>query len=364
MSDQETNITPQPSTNEAVVDQPTKGRLAEAAAKVRAMVQRQPEMADPAPTPEPETSEPTPEPVAETAPEPTPEPAKEPEHRLKPSQLREMERRQRAAERHRVEAERMFQEAQSLRQQMAQERQRIDADRQRIEKEREDLKRWDEEARRSPLQKMAERWGMKPEELAASFADDKASALSPEIAARFNEFQMRIETEAKERQRLETELKTEREKAREAWEQRQREQNLNHDVRMVSHEVLQESGDQFPHFAALPEQTRQQRARYMVLAASEMMRKTGDEYNYHDVLEILEDQAKQEWDSMSKNERLRNKYQPAPATTKPSGGSVPSKTAARAPSARDAAVPGEPRETTQAERRAAAARKLKELRGS
>ncbi len=370
MSDAENNIVPQPSSNEAVIDQPSKGRLAEAAAKVREMVRKaSPEATEPTaePTPEPETSpEPVAEGAAEAAPAPAPEPPPEQESRLKPSQLREMERRQKAAERHRMEAEKLYREVQAERQRFAADQENLRSERQRLERDRDDLKRWDEEARKAPIQKMAERWGMKPEELAASFADDKANQLSPEIAARFNEFQIRLESESKERQRLETELKTAREKARETYEQRQRDQDLQHDIRMVARDVLQEAGDQFPHFAALPDETRAQRARYMVLAATEMMQKTGDNFSYNDVLEVLEDQAQKEWTSMSSNERLKARYAASPSVAKAkaaAGGSLPAKTAARAPTAKDAASPGESRESTVEERRRAAARKLRELRG-
>lgn len=371
------DIVAQPSNPDANVDQPP-DRMA-AAAKIREMARKllpdKSEEAAPEPSPEPAVAEPeasaeesrTVTEEAKTAPEPQETPERE--QRLKPSQLREIERRQRAAERHRQEAERTLLEARAERQRFAAEQKALQEDRARLEEERNSFKRWDEEARRAPLQKMAERWGMKPEELAASFADDKANALSPEIAARFSEMQLRLESETKERQRLENDLKNARTRAKEIYEQRQREADLQHDVRMVARDVLQERGDDFVHFAALPDETRQQRARYAVLAATELMQKTGDEITYQDVLEVLEDQAQREWDAMSKNERLKTRYATPPsggaAKAKPgaSAGSVPAKLTNRTPSAKDAAVPGEPRETTLEDRRRAAARKLRELRG-
>lgn len=361
MSDPE--VVAQPSSNEAVIDQPKTGRLAEAAAQVRAMVRNMPAEGETAETAE--VSEPAEAEQHEAAPDPTPEPAPQAESRLKPSQLREMERRQRAAERHRQEAERMYAEIKRTQQQMEADRQRMDGERQRFEQERDGLKRWEEEAKRAPLQKMAERWGMKPEELVASLADEKANALSPEIAARFNELQLRLETESKERQRIETELKKRETEARDNYEMRQREEALRHDIRMVSHEVLLKQGDDFPHFAALPDATRQHRARAMVLAASKFQQQTGDEYTYADVLEVLEDQARQEVESVFNNERLKARYATAGSQKSTGGGSVPAKTpkANRAPSAKEAAAPGEQRETTHVERRAAAAQRLRELNG-
>lgn len=263
--------------------------------------------------------------------------------RVKPSILREAQRRQKAAQR--AEAE-----ARALREEIAREREQM-------RRELEEVRQFREAAKRDPWAATAQATGLSREQLLAMGVDGQADAIPPTVAAELTELRQTVQQMREERER-------ERQQMQEQAQRARSEDLIGQDVKAFEDMLSNGHGDKYPHAAALHPQRRAAIARQLVeQAAQEMARlRDPDLYTRTDILEALDERAREEVEYY----RTRLGAAPASAPSPDKLAAAPAaqpgpKRAAKGLSARDAATPAARGPMSWEESRDAAAAAVRDL---
>lgn len=271
---------------------------------------------------------------------------------LKPSIKAQMRRYAKQAQREKLETL-------ELKREIARERQALEAERAREKAELD--KDW--------LGATAKKRGLSREQLVAELADDKANELPPALQARFQQIEDNLAADRKAREDREKALADRERKLAQG-------RAFERDVEIIVTKLGPEKAEEFPFFAALKDKTKVKRTHAAVRAAIQLEREAEaagltDDPEYKpitrlDIVEMLDDEAREDAEDFHGNERVRSRLGVKNAPAAPAGKSppAPARRQPPVPTARAAAEPTPPpRRPTAEERRERGAQRTRELQG-